>query len=113
METFLTSLRSRLLALAQADGAQLSAALVLILLLPACLPRGARRRAWAPALLLLLHLLLLGLAGLFPDNERRIREGLGYGALFFLLASIGQSVFLLLTQSPLRRFLEFLPQIFL
>jgi small-conductance mechanosensitive channel/CRP-like cAMP-binding protein len=93
-------------------GLGLLAALVLILLLLVFLPGPNRRLARGSVVLLALHLLLLGLRAVF-QGDTAVHLALDMTALFLLLASIGRSLFLLITQSRLTRSLRLPPKIFL
>ena len=83
---------------------------VLLLLL---LPRQRRKLIRGPLVLMCLHILLLLMyVGISPDSP--IYSPLSYGALFFLLAALGRTWFLLCTSSIVaHRLVRPLPKIFL
>src|SRR5262245_66509855 len=95
-----------------ADGAGLVTAAILTVLNLLLLPAAARPRLRMPLVLLLGHVICLGL-GLLFEKGTQTHSGLGLAGLFLLLASDGISAFLLITQSPLGRFLGSPPKIFL
>src|SRR5437868_7820361 len=82
----------------------LGLAFVLVVLLLVLLPRASLRRARTSVLLLLLHLAFLSLWAPFPADSP-LHGWLGGTALFLLLACIGRSGVVLLTEtrlSPIR-----------
>ncbi|HEY3236604.1 MAG TPA: mechanosensitive ion channel family protein, partial [Polyangiaceae bacterium] len=92
----------------------LSVAAALLIALWLVLPRGERRYLRAPAVLLLLHAVSIGLRALFAHDAHAQRP-LGLAGLFFLLASLGRSSFLLLVHAvpTLRRSLPRIVQDFI
>jgi len=111
---------SGLLAIGEADAAgagvavarELVAAAVAAVLFTVTAPRGRRWLAWVPLVLFLLAPLPPAVAVLFPDavDAHRIAE---FGVRFFLLASLLQSVLLLVAVSVWERLASPMPRIFL
>ncbi|MBT6494558.1 MAG: mechanosensitive ion channel [Planctomycetaceae bacterium] len=94
-------------------GALAIAALLLIVLLVALLPRERRKFVRGPLVLLGLHIALLVLHVMASKTSAH-DEPLWYASLFFLLASIGRSCFLLATSSIVsHHIVKALPKIFL
>jgi small-conductance mechanosensitive channel/CRP-like cAMP-binding protein len=94
-------------------GKGLFAGLILLLLLLVFLTGPARRRIRWVLTLLVLHVALLWLRLPFP-RDSAIRHSLHFLAVFLLFSALGQSVFLLLTQSRISQaVLRPFPQIFL
>jgi small-conductance mechanosensitive channel/CRP-like cAMP-binding protein len=91
---------------------ELVAAVVAAVLFAVTAPRGRRRLAWVPLVLVLLAPLPLAVAALFPDAADAPRLA-GYGIRFFLLASLLQSVLLLVAVSLWERVAQPMPRIFL
>lgn len=83
-------------------GIGLVAALVLILVLIPLLPRGERRRLKLPALLLALHLGVLGCRTLVSDDATA-EQALYVTSIFLLLASIARTTYLFLIHSLIKR----------
>ncbi len=93
-------------------GRQLIVALVALAAFIFSSPRGRRWLAWGPAALLVFSPLPLAVAALFPDAV----EGPGialFGIRFFLLASLLQSVLLVIVVSVWERLSRPIPKIFL
>jgi small-conductance mechanosensitive channel/CRP-like cAMP-binding protein len=113
MDSFSAALREHVTRLAQADGAGLVTALVLIVLLTFFTTRHRWSQLRGSVVLFGLHLLCLGAAELFERNSPPARV-LDLLALFFLLSCIGRTLFLLLTRSVISEpLLGTLPKIFL
>jgi small-conductance mechanosensitive channel/CRP-like cAMP-binding protein len=79
-------------------GRELLVALVSLALFVVSAPRGRRRLGWLPAALILLAPLPLAVASLFPDAAEAPGMAV-FGVRFFLLASLVQSVLLLVVVS--------------
>lgn len=75
-------------------GISLVIALALILLLPIVLPKGSRSHVRMPLVLLAVHVVLLVWRG-FVHDEARADDALRIASLFFLLASIVRSGYLI------------------
>jgi small-conductance mechanosensitive channel/CRP-like cAMP-binding protein len=95
-----------------AVGRELAAALVAVALFTITAPRGRRWLAWVPIALLLLAPLPLAVAPLFPDAADAPRLAV-FAIRFFLLASLLQSVLLLIAVSLWERIGQPMPRIFL
>jgi small-conductance mechanosensitive channel/CRP-like cAMP-binding protein len=95
-----------------AVGRELAAAVVAAALFAVTAPRGRRWLAWAPLVLILLSPLPLAVAPLFPDAADAPRMAM-FGVRFFLLASLLQSVLLLVAVSLWERVAQPMPRIFL
>jgi small-conductance mechanosensitive channel/CRP-like cAMP-binding protein len=93
-------------------GRELVVALVALTLFIFTAPRGRRWLSWGPAALLLLAPLPLAVAWLFPDAADGPMAAL-FGIRFFLLASLLQSVLLLVAVSAWERITRPMPRIFL
>ena len=93
-------------------GRELIVALVALVLFIFSAPRGRRWLSWGPAALLLLSPLPLAVAWLFPDSVDAPRMA-AFGIRFFLLASLLQSVLLMVVVSAWERFSRPIPRIFL
>ena len=111
-DPFLSAFRAHLSRLAEANGAGLLTALVLLGLLALLGPRPRRRKLRTPLLLLVLYMLVLGLRELFQHGTTTY-VALGLIDLFLLLSCIGQALFVLLTQSLFGRLLGAPSKIFL
>src|SRR3954453_7401700 len=112
MDEFLLTLKAHWSTLPHSDGPGVVAVGVLVLVLLVSLRGPERRKALGPLLLLGLHLLLLGMTELFPENLQ-VREVLAPSALLCLLLSLGRALFLLFTWAWSRLRSRPLPQIFL
>jgi small-conductance mechanosensitive channel/CRP-like cAMP-binding protein len=112
MESILTEIRDYVAYLAQANGAGQGAAFVLIVLVALIGPPPRKRKIRASVYLFAVHLTFLVLAHLFVPGSPAYLF-LDLVALFFLLSSLGRSLFVLLSQGVLRRPAERLPRIFL
>jgi small-conductance mechanosensitive channel/CRP-like cAMP-binding protein len=75
-------------------------------------PRGRRWLSWGPATLLFLAPLPLAVAWLFPDSPDAPRTA-AFGIRFFLMASLLQSVLLIIAVSGWERLSRPIPKIFL
>ncbi|MCA9616594.1 MAG: mechanosensitive ion channel family protein [Sandaracinus sp.] len=75
----------------------------MVVLLPLVLPKGERRHTKAPLVLLLLHVGIIALRTLVP-METGTADTLRIVAVFFLLASLARSVYLLLLHSVITRY---------
>jgi len=95
-----------------AVGRELAAALVAVALFTLTAPRGRRWLAWVPIALLLVAPLPLAVAPLFPDAADAPRIAV-FAIRFFLLASLLQSVLLLIAVSLWERVGQPMPRIFL
>ncbi|MFM8706789.1 MAG: mechanosensitive ion channel domain-containing protein, partial [Planctomycetia bacterium] len=93
-------------------GRELVVAVVALLLFMVTAPRGRRLLSWGPAALLVLAPLPLAVAALFPDAVDAPRLA-AFGIRFFLLASLLQSVLLLVAVSVWERISRPMPRIFL
>ncbi|NQW48690.1 MAG: mechanosensitive ion channel, partial [Planctomycetes bacterium] len=93
-------------------GRELLVALVALVLFVCSSPRGRRWLAWGPGALLVLSPLPLAAAALFPDATDGPRLAL-LGIRFFLLASLLQSMLLLVVVSVWERISQPMPRIFL
>lgn len=93
-------------------GRELIVAMVAIVLFIFSAPRGRRWLSWGPAVLLLISPLPLAVAWLFPDSADAPRMA-AFGIRFFLLASLLQSVLLMIVVSAWERFGRPIPRIFL
>jgi len=93
-------------------GRELVVALVALTLFIFTAPRGRRWLSWGPAALLLLAPVPLAVAWLFPDAADGPMAAL-FGIRFFLLASLLQSVLLLVAVSAWERITRPMPRIFL
>jgi len=93
-------------------GVGIAVAAGLILALRLLLPRKERRRIRVPLFMLLLHVLLVVLRAVLPEGARA-QEWLGTASLFLVLAAIGSSAFLLVIDWFLGlRLGKLLPRIF-
>jgi small-conductance mechanosensitive channel len=93
-------------------GRELVVAVVALVLFIVTAPRGRRLLSWGPAALLVLAPLPLAVAALFPDAVDAPRLA-AFGIRFFLLASLLQSVLLLVAVSVWERIGRPMPKIFL
>jgi len=93
-------------------GRELAVALVALAVFIFSAPRGRRWLAWGPTALLLAAPLPLAVAWLFPDAADGPRIAL-FGIRFFLLASLLQSVLLVVAVSIWERVSRPIPKIFL
>ena len=93
-------------------GRELIVALVALVLFVFSAPRGRRWLAWGPITLLLLAPLPLAVAWLFPDSFDAPKIA-ALGIRFFLLASLLQSVLLMVVVSAWERISRPIPRIFL
>ncbi len=93
-------------------GRELIVALVALVLFVFSAPRGRRWLAWGPITLLLLAPLPLAVAWLFPDSFDAPKIAAS-GMRFFLLASLLQSVLLMVIVSAWERISRPIPRIFL
>jgi len=93
-------------------GRELIVALVALVLFVFSAPRGRRWLAWGPITLLLLAPLPLAVAWLFPDSFDAPKIAAS-GMRFFLLASLLQSVLLIVVVSAWERISRPIPRIFL
>jgi small-conductance mechanosensitive channel/CRP-like cAMP-binding protein len=93
-------------------GRELIVALVALVLFIFSAPRGRRWLAWGPITLLLLAPLPLAVAWLFPDSFNAPKLA-ALGIRFFLLASLLQSVLLMIVVSAWERVSRPIPRIFL
>ena len=93
-------------------GRELIVALVALVLFVFSAPRGRRWLAWGPITLLLLAPLPLAVAWLFPDSFDAPKIA-ALGIRFFLLASLLQSVLLMVIVSAWERISRPIPRIFL
>jgi small-conductance mechanosensitive channel/CRP-like cAMP-binding protein len=93
-------------------GRELIVALVTLALFIITAPRGRRLLSWGPAALLVLAPVPLAVAALFPDALDGPRLA-AFGIRFFLLASLLQSVLLLVAVSAWERLGRPMPRIFL
>ena len=93
-------------------GRELIVALAALVLFVFSAPRGRRWLAWGPITLLLLAPLPLAVAWLFPDSFDAPRIA-ALGIRFFLLASLLQSVLLMVVVSAWERVSRPIPRIFL
>ena len=93
-------------------GRELIVALVAVVLFVFSAPRGRRWLAWGPITLLLLAPLPLAVAWLFPDSFDAPKIA-AFGIRFFLLASLLQSVLLMVIVSAWERVSRPIPRIFL
>jgi len=93
-------------------GRELLVALVALVLFVFSAPRGRRWLAWGPITLLLLAPLPLAVAWLFPDSFDAPKIAAS-GMRFFLLASLLQSVLLMVVVSAWERISRPIPRIFL
>ncbi|NCY02722.1 MAG: hypothetical protein EBX36_07360 [Planctomycetia bacterium] len=91
---------------------ELLVALVALAIFVFSAPRGRRWLSWGPAALVLLAPLPLAVAWLFPDAEAGPQSAL-LGIRFFLLASLLQSVLLVMAVSIWERVSRPMPRIFL
>lgn len=97
--------------LAQADETALITALVLLVVTALVVPPPRKRRLRASVYLFLVHLVLAGLFQLFKgQTSSRL---LDLASDFFLLSSIGRTLFILFTQGVFRRACDRLSRIFL
>jgi len=95
-----------------AVGRELVVAIVALIIFIFSAPRGRRWLAWGPIVLLVLSPLPLALAALFPDIVDAPRMAV-FGIRFFLLASLLQSVLLIVAVSAWERLSRPMPKIFL
>ena len=93
-------------------GRELIVAVVALVLFVFSAPRGRRWLSWGPITLLLLSPLPLAVAWLFPDSVDAPRLA-AFGIRFFLLASLLQSVLLIVVVSGWERVGRPIPRIFL
>jgi len=93
-------------------GREMIVALVALVLFVFSAPRGRRWLAWGPITLLLLAPVPLAVAWLFPDSFDAPRIA-ALGIRFFLLASLLQSVLLMVVVSAWERISRPIPRIFL
>jgi small-conductance mechanosensitive channel len=93
-------------------GRELIVALVALTLFIFSAPRGRRWLSWGPATLLVLAPLPLAVAWLFPESADAPRTA-AFGIRFFLLASLLQSVLLMVVVSVWERVSRPVPRIFL
>ena len=93
-------------------GRELIVAVVALMLFVVSAPRGRRWLSWGPVTLLLLSPLPLAVAWLFPDSVDAPRLA-AFGVRFFLLASLLQSVLLVVVVSGWERVGRPIPRIFL
>ena len=93
-------------------GRELIVALVALVLFIFSAPRGRRWLSWGPAALIVLAPMPLAMAWLFPDSVDAPRLA-AFGIRFFLLASLLQSVLLMVIVSAWERFSRPIPRIFL
>jgi small-conductance mechanosensitive channel/CRP-like cAMP-binding protein len=93
-------------------GRELIVAVVALVLFVFSAPRGRRWLSWGPITLLLLSPLPLAVAWLFPDSVDAPRLA-AFGIRFFLLASLLQSVLMLVVVSGWERVGRPIPRIFL
>ncbi len=93
-------------------GRELVVALVALAVFVFSAPRGRRWLSWGPAALLLLSPVPLAVAWLFPNEVDGPRSAL-LGVRFFLLASLLQSVLLVVAVSVWERLSRPIPRIFL
>jgi len=111
-DPFLSAFRTHVSRLAEANGAGLLTALVLLGLLALLAPRPRRRAVRMPLVLLVLYVLVQGLRELF-EHGTATYAALGLVGLFLLLSCIGQALFVLLTKSLLGRLFGAPSKIFL
>ena len=95
-----------------AVGRELIAALAALAVFVVTAPGGRRWLVWGPVALLLMAPVPLGVAALFPDASDSPRMAL-FGIRFFLLASLLQSVLLIVAVSVWERVSRPMPRIFL
>ena len=113
MEDGLSTIINTLASGGDADlGRELIVALVALVLFIFSSPQGRRWLAWGPITLLLLAPVPLAVAWLFPDSVDAPRMA-AYGIRFFLLASLLQSVLLMIAVSAWERVSKPIPRIFL
>jgi small-conductance mechanosensitive channel/CRP-like cAMP-binding protein len=93
-------------------GRELVVALVGLVLFIFSAPRGRRWLSWGPATLLVMAPLPLAVAWLFPDSVDAPRMAV-FGIRFFLLASLLQSVLLMVAVTVWERVSRPIPRIFL
>jgi small-conductance mechanosensitive channel/CRP-like cAMP-binding protein len=93
-------------------GRELIVALVALTLFFVSAPRGRRWLSWGPAILLALSPLPLAVAWLFPESADAPRAA-AFGIRFLLLASLLQSVLLMIAVSVWERVSRPMPRIFL
>jgi small-conductance mechanosensitive channel/CRP-like cAMP-binding protein len=93
-------------------GRELVVAIVALAVFFVSAPRGRRWLAWGPVVLLLLAPLPLAVAALFPDSVEAPRLA-AFAIRFFLLASLLQSVMLVVVVSAWERVGGVIPRIFL
>jgi small-conductance mechanosensitive channel len=108
-----TIINNTLAGRANADlGRELIVALGALVLFVSTAPRGRRWLAWGPITLLLLSPLPLAVAWLFPESVDAPRMS-AFGIRFFMLASLLQSVLLMIAVSGWERVSRPIPRIFL
>jgi small-conductance mechanosensitive channel/CRP-like cAMP-binding protein len=93
-------------------GRELIVAIVALVFFFFSAPRGRRWLSWGPATLLFLAPLPLAVAWLFPDSPDAPRTA-AFGIRFFLMASLLQSVLLIIAVSGWERISRPIPKIFL
>ncbi len=93
-------------------GRELIVAIVAMMFFFFSAPRGRRWLSWGPATLLFLAPLPLAVAWLFPDSPDAPRTA-AFGIRFFLMASLLQSVLLIIAVSGWERISRPIPKIFL